>query len=407
MSKVAMIVFILSCLSIVTQAAPLVTLDPTNDITQPPPPIEFAAWTEVYNENDGVQEFRATFHSAIETNHPENNEVPLIAILPKSATKPVPTAILLHYWGASDVSAERRLALVLARHGVASVIMEMPYHLHRAPAGTKSGELAISADPDELINTMRQALLDLRRTVDWVQSHAEFDGQHIALVGSSLGGVVGSLGFAIEPRFSAFCSIMGGADITNIIWKSSRLGTLRELLRRRGYLEDSLRKKLAIIEPTQYLSPSDPRPSYVIAARYDTVVPRGSTDALLGALANKQVLWLDSGHYGAFFVESSVLDTAANFVSKVLAGGLFKAPSRLYAPTVRISAIYNFKTGLNVGVGLDIWKSNASGSIFGTAIFTPRGVEGFIGPRLSNGLAAGIVILPRRTTLGVFWSFVL
>lgn len=320
---------------------------------------------------------------------------------------PHPSVVLLHYWGTTDQRTEFAMARRLAKAGIAGVIVELPYHLHRTPIGKRSGELAVQGDPASLVAVMTQAIQDLRRTVDWIETRDEFDSKRVGIMGTSLGGIVGALAFAAEPRFVAYTSVLGGAGISDIFWASSRLVREREQLRRKGVTRASLTEFLKPIEPAEYLRKDDLRPSYVIAARHDTVMPASTYRKLIASLGNPQSLWLDAGHFGGFFVQNSVMNTAAKFFEQTFKGEKFVAPVRLYAPTVRILGTLVPGAGLQVGAGLDVWKSDARGSITATFVLTPKGPQGVIGTQVSQGLTLGVVILPKRTTAGAMWSFIL
>lgn len=378
-----------------------VTLAQETPVTQPPPPATFAPADLLVGQRTQVR-----LTSAWPSEFPENASFLLHVFRPESES-PTPVVILLHYWGATDLKAESDLALRLNRRGISAVIVELPYHLQRAPKGTRSGQLAIQPDPARLRQTMGQAVWDVRRTVDWVQSRPEFKADQIGIAGISLGGFVGATCFAVEPRLAAFASVLGGADLAGTIWSSSRLVRERDAMRRAGWREDSLREALKTIEPTTYLRETETRPAYSVAARYDTIVPAASYRALHQALPQSQRLWLETGHYGGFVVQSSVFDSVARFFDVTFDGASFVAPRRLYAPTLRLGAPMNLENGLQVGIGLDFWKSDEAGTAFGSIFWTPKGPQAFIGVKAGSGFAAGVSILPKRTAPAILWSFVL
>lgn len=373
-------------------------------VEESPPKIGFGRWRAV--PEVGPSTFRIDFPSPIKTDYPANDVVPVHVVLPEGPG-PHPSVVLLHYWGTTDQRTEFAMARRLAKAGIAGVIVELPYHLHRTPPGKRSGELAVQGDPASLVAVMTQAIQDLRRTVDWIETRDEFDSHRIGIMGTSLGGIVGALAFAVETRFVAYTSVLGGAGISDIFWASSRLVREREQLRRKGVTRASLTEFLKPIEPAEYLRKDDSRPSYVIAARHDTVMPAGTYRKLIASLGNPQSLWLDAGHFGGFFVQNSVMNTAAKFFEQTFKGEQFVAPVRLYAPTVRILGTLVPGAGLQVGAGLDVWKSDARGSITATFVLTPKGPQGIIGTQVSQGLTLGVVILPKRTTAGAMWSFIL
>lgn len=376
-------------------------------IRQGPPPISFAEWTLQETEDESVSEYTLEFPSAFVTGIAENDTVPLRVVLPKNKPGPVPVVIVLHFWGAVDQKIERSLAGDLASKGIGSVLLTLPYHLQRTPKGFRSGEAAIPPDPAAMIKTMTQSVLDVRRAVDFVVSRPEFDASRIGIAGTSLGSVVSSLTFAVEPRIQAASFMLGGADLAHIIWNSSRLGKVRDSLRRQGILEAQLRETLRDVEPLNYLSERRTGGTFVIGGKFDTVIPPEDTRKLIQALPNPSTLWLETGHYGGVFVQRRVLRLVSQFFAGQFGGPAFTPPSSIYAPTLRIIIEANLESSFQVGVGLDIWKANARGDVFSTLIATPRGAQLFLGAKVDRGLAIGAFATTKRVSPGVMWSFVL
>jgi len=387
-------------------AAPILAQAQPVSVTSPAPVVSFDQWREAGGDEFG-REFRVAFPSPLVSGFPENDNVNLRAFVPTDALGPVPIVILLHYWGATDTALEEAMARQLNLAGVAAVIIPLPYHLSRTPEGTYSGELAVQADTAKLVATMTQSVLDVRRTLDWVATRPEFDTTKIGLGGTSLGALVAALVFAVEPRITCGCFMLGGADLAHVLWNSSRVVGQRETLRQRGYTEDRLREELVTIEPLTYLNQAARRPAFVISARHDTVIPALSTARLVDSLGSPETLSLDTGHYGGALIQSKLVRAVVRFFTETLSGKTFRAPKSFYAPTVRLGLVLSSERGLQVGAGIDVWKSNARGDAFATAMVTPQGVQGFIGYRLgSAGLAVGATVFPKRTSLGVFWSTV-
>jgi hypothetical protein len=267
--------------------------------------------------------------------------------------------------------------------------------------------MAVEPNVAKLKNTMLQSVLDVRRAVDWIETRPEFRHDQIGISGTSLGALVTALAFAVEPRFAASCYMLGGVDIAHIIWHSSRIVEQREDLRRQGYTEDRLREELVDIEPMTYLKHADMRPSFAIAAKFDTVVPPADAEKLMGSLGNVQSTWLDTGHYGGALVQAKLVNTVARFFAQTFRGVDFNAPDSLYAPTIRWGIGLNDETGLQVMAGIDIWRLKANGETFASVMITPQGGQGFLGQTVSKNLAVGVAVTRKRTTWGVLWSIVL
>lgn len=386
--------------------APAITLAQVGDLVQPLPQTTFDALRDEFR-SEFYTEHSISFESPVFTSEPENNKVGLSVFLPTDRFGPVPVVILLHYWGASDDRLERQIAVRLAESGVASVLVPLPYHLSRTPSGKVSGEMAVVPDLGRLRATTTQAVLDVRRAIDWIETREEFRHDQIGLGGTSLGALVGALAFAVEPRIAASLYLLGGADMAHILWHSSRVVSQREELRKQGLTENRVREGLAEIEPLNYLRPDDRRPSFVIAAKFDTVVPPADAEKLIAALGNCQSLWLDTGHYGGALVQARLVRTVASYFSSTFRGAAFRAPTSLFAPTLRWGATLTGEEGLQVGAGIDVWRLKSDGETFATILLTPSGGQAFVGQTLSKNLALGFVVLPKRTTFGAFWSVVL
>ncbi len=372
-------------------------------LTTPPPAIAFAPWREVDND-EFSRIYDESFPSAFTTSYPENNTVRLRVYVPNDIPGPFPTVVVLHYWGATDLSLEDDMARELNTLGVAAVIMVLPYHLSRTPHGFRSGELAVQADPQKLVASMTQSILDVRRTVDWIQTKSEFRPDHVGVAGTSLGGIVASLAFAIDPRFTCGTFALAGADIAGILWNSSKVVAQREALRRRGYTEERLRKELAAIEPGKYLKSQTGRRTLVIAAKYDTVVPPVFAQKLIDDLGGDPAVWMDTGHFGGAFIRGRIVRLVARFFESTFRGQAFEPPATIHALTFRFGLVYSDERGLQVALSTDVWHGDKKGDTFAAVMLTPQGVEGLIGHRAGHGLSVGILVLPRKPTLGLNWS---
>jgi dienelactone hydrolase len=401
--------FLLFCLAFVGSAPAFQESNPLPTVKDPIPTIAFPDWRHVSEEDDdeNVVEYSVSFPSAFRSIYPENSIVPLTVFLPAERKGPIPVVVILHYLGARDLRAERRMGKEFAQKGLGSVILTLPFHLQRTPAGHSSGELAIRPDPDHLIAMMTQSTLDVRRTVDWIFTRPEFDSNHIGITGISLGALVASLSYAVEPRFNRAALILGGVDLAHILWNSSIVVSDREKLRRLGYTESTLREKLASVEPQKLLEERKSGRAFVIGARYDSVIPRIDVEKMIAALGTPQTLWIDTGHYGGIFVQNRVTRLVAEFFQKEFGGVEFVSPHAIYAPTIRIGAQADFEDGFEIALGLDLLRSGHRGDAFASFLVSPRTPSLFLGYHISGGLAPGIVLTTDHVTLGVYWSFVL
>jgi hypothetical protein len=402
--KVAFVVALLLSLVAVGRAQEMSLQD--GGLRQAPPAISFPAWNEVDVAEEHT-EYLVTFPSAIVTPYPNNNVVPVRVFVPEPHNGPMPVVVVLHYWGATDLRPERSLATELNRRGIAAAVVTLPYHLERTPPGRRSGDMAIEADVDRLRRTTLQSVMDVRRTIDFLMTKSEFDSTRIGITGTSLGALVTALVFAVDSRIQSATFILGGADFAEIMWSSSRVVLQRDALRRRGYTEEKLRDALKDVEPLTYLPDRKTGTSFVIGAKFDTVIQEGSTRKLINALPNPKVLWLDTGHYGGIFVQRRLMREVASYFGAQFTGSEYSLPSQLYAPTFRLGIKADVVSGFDVAVGLDLLRFDKRGEGFATLLLTPRGAGLFLGKKITPVLAAGAILTPKYGSLGIFWSTVL
>jgi len=377
------------------------------DPSQAPPSIEFNP-PVLIRQDDVARELRLDFPSAFSSGVSNNDQARLHIYLPADVNEAIPAVIVLHYLGADNLSVETRFAAQLNRRRIAAIILELPYHLSRTPAGFASGSQAIRPDTDHLKRTMVQSVLDVRRTVDWITTRSEFDPKRIGIMGTSLGGIVATLSAAVEPRFSAQAFVLAGADLAHILWHSSRVVTQRETMRRAGYTEDRLRAELQDIEPLRFLPSAPKRPSLVITAKFDTVVPPRASQLLIQALDQPEVATLNTGHFGGVFAGSSIISRVGEFFQRQFYGTQrSRLAKQLAAPTIRLGAIYDGQDGLQVAAGADIWKFTPKGDVFLAGLLSPRGGRLYLGLQVSRGLSVGVIGTTRKVTWGTFWNAVL
>jgi cephalosporin-C deacetylase-like acetyl esterase len=368
------------------------------------PQISFDKW-QVLEENEEFNAYIARFPSAFKTKHFENDTVQLHVQLPVDKEKP-PIVLILHYWGAPSLKVERSLALELNQRGIGAAIMTLPYHLTRTPKGAVSGVMAIQPDPQKLTATMTQSVMDVRRSLDFVQSRSEC-GPIIGISGTSLGAIVSSLAYAVDDRLQNAAFLLGGIDLGKLIWKSSLMVPVKDELRAKGFNEQKLSKALESIEPAQYFKKPKVGQSFIIRAKYDTVVPPECTDALFEALPQSKLLSIDSGHYGGIFVQEKLLREVANFFESIVEKKSYVPPLRIVSPTVRVGITFEIPSRFEIAAGFDLIKFDKKGKSYASLLLTPKNPVIWVGTDIASGFNAGVGISNRRVGFGLFWSIVL
>ncbi len=375
----------------------------------PPQAPKAVQWKQI-NEDDTRILYKTDFESSFDSPFPVNNRVPLWLSVPKSVQHPE-TVLILHYLGATDLRAEESLAYQLNKRGLAAAYLALPYHLQRTPPGYKSGQLAIVPNISSLQSYAIQSIEDVRASVDLLAQRPDISIHQLGIAGVSLGSLISELSYATNPRFQHSAFILGGANIADILWQSAAVIPVRNQLKRKGYTKKTLAFWLWPIDPSTWLKVRNrgtaPTESFIISAKFDQIMPPIGTKSLEALLPNHVKLTLDTGHYGGFFAEARIDEEVAKYFSEVDKGEAYLPPRSVSVPTVRLVAQAFSGIGFDIGIGVDLYRTNEVNPFFSSFVLTPRGVDLFVGKELGGGFSVGGAVGNRGAGIGIFWSAIL
>jgi len=242
---------------------------------------------------------RLRFPSPVVTVHEANNTVHAEYFRPVGRSGRRPGVVVLHILGA-DFPLSRYLALRLADHGVAALFVKLPYYGERRPSSGQGSEVRfLSADIERSVASMRQAVLDVRRAIAWLAERPEVDPANLGVTGISLGGIVGSLVTAVEPRARSGVFLLAGGDLATILWEMPEGARYRRLWLESGRTLEDLRRLTQPWDPLTHARGLIGKRILMIAGKADQVVPASCTTALWIAAGKPAIEWLDCGHYSA------------------------------------------------------------------------------------------------------------
>src|SRR5581483_1110725 len=121
------------------------------------------------------------FSSPVVTPFPENNLVRARLFPSRSGRRTA--VIVLPHWN-SKLPQHNALCAGLQRLGVSVLRLSLPYHDSRMPAGLTRADYAVSSNICRTIDAARQAIIDTRCCVDWLETEGY---SSIGIVGTSLG----------------------------------------------------------------------------------------------------------------------------------------------------------------------------------------------------------------------------
>jgi hypothetical protein len=210
------------------------------------------------------------FPSAIQTPFPENNVV-TARVFP-ARERPEDgrrrAVVVLPQWNA-DASGHVGLCQLFARFGLTAVRLSLPYHDRRRPAELERADYICSSNLGRTLQANRQAVLDARRLVGWLQQEG-YD--RIGIMGTSLGSCLSMLTMAHEPRLKAGAFNHVSPYFADVVWRG--LSTRHVRAGFDGHLElERLRDYWMPISPWPFIERLRGRKALLVYARYDLTFP--------------------------------------------------------------------------------------------------------------------------------------
>jgi dienelactone hydrolase len=237
------------------------------------------------------------FPTPLPSPFPENNTV-VARVFPGRA-KPgrrKRAVIVVPQWN-SDAGGHVGLCELYARFGITALRMTMPYHDVRRPPELERADYIVSANIGRTIHANRQAVLDLRRAVDWL--HAE-GYERIGVQGTSLGSCLTALAMAHDPRIAVGAFNHVSPYFADVVWRGLSTRHVRAGLEGHLTLED-LREFWRPISPWPFIDRIKDRPLLNLYARYDLTFPVDLSRKYLADLDERRIVTevrqLPCGHY--------------------------------------------------------------------------------------------------------------
>jgi cephalosporin-C deacetylase-like acetyl esterase len=247
------------------------------------------------------QVFELTYPSPVQTPHEKNNTVYCEYFRPKgdgAGDEKMPAVIVLHILG-GDFPLARMFCNALAQKGVAALFLKMPYYgPRRDPAVARR---MVSPDPKQTVEGMTQAVLDIRRAVDWLSSRDEIDAKRLGIFGISLGGITGALAATAEPRLNNVCLLLAGGDLGRVAWDSPELSKIRKQWLNGSGTREEFVAALNEVDPVRYATSVRGRRILMMNAKDDEVIPKVCTESLWESFGKPPIHWFSGGHYSCIW----------------------------------------------------------------------------------------------------------
>jgi dienelactone hydrolase len=222
------------------------------------------------------------FTSPVRTRYPENDTVNARwypAPAEKQAGKPKQAMIVMPQWNA-DAFSHNALCTLFNRFGISALRLSKPYHDIRRPAELERSDYAVSSNIGRTIAACRQAVIDIRCCLDWLEQQGY---EQFGVLGTSLGSCYAFIAAAHDPRLRVCAFNHASTWFGDVVWTGQSTRHIREAFEREGLTQADVRRIFTSISPMSYMKrfAAQPKRVLVVHATYDlTFIREFSLDVL-------------------------------------------------------------------------------------------------------------------------------
>ena len=280
-------------------------------------PGDFRLQSESRSSDDRRRSTFLRFTSPVISPYSENNAVHA-RWFPARGDRAV---VVLPQWNA-DAESHNALCRIFNFLGVAALRLSLPYHDLRKPPEIVRADYAVSSNIGRTMDAARQAVIDARCCLDWLQAQGY---RRFGIVGTSLGSCYAFITAAHESRLSACAFNHASTYFADVVWTGQSTRHIRSGIDRQIDL-DRLRQAWLAISPMSYFDKFEryPKRSLVVYAKYDlTFLPEFSLQFIAECQRRDlrhEVSVLPCGHYSCGEFPFKYLDAyyLAKFVRHAL-----------------------------------------------------------------------------------------
>jgi len=168
----------------------------------------------------------------------------------KQAGKPKQAMIVMPQWNA-DAFSHNALCNLFNRFGISALRLSKPYHDIRRPSELERSDYAVSANIGRTLSAVRQAVMDIRCCLDWLESQGY---EQFGVLGTSLGSAYGFLASAHDRRLRVNAFNHASAAVGDVVWAGQSTRHIRQALEEAGLTQDRVRALWGGASPVNYYS---------------------------------------------------------------------------------------------------------------------------------------------------------
>ncbi|MGB6690196.1 MAG: alpha/beta hydrolase family protein [Terracidiphilus sp.] len=247
------------------------------------------------------------FTSPERTPYPENDLVNARwypAPAHKDPRRPKQAIVVLPPWNA-DAFSHNALCALFNRMGISALRLSKPYHDIRRPSELERSDYAVSANIGRTLSACRQAVVDIRCCIDWLEEQGY---EHFGVLGTSLGSCYAFLASAHDARIRVNAFNHASTAFGDVVWAGQSTRHIRRALEQAGLTQEQLRALWASISPCNYYArfagpdaAGSEKKVLLVYADYDLTFPREYSLQVVDAFRRHGVDFkscvLPCGHY--------------------------------------------------------------------------------------------------------------
>jgi dienelactone hydrolase len=242
------------------------------------------------------------FTSPVRSLYPENDQVNARWYPAHPETqkgKPKQAMIVMPQWNA-DAFSHNALCTLFNRFGISCLRLSKPYHDVRRPAELERSDYAVSSNVGRTTEACRQAVVDIRSCIDWLESQGY---EQFGVLGTSLGSCYAFIAAAFDPRLQVCAFNHASTRFGDVVWTGQSTRHIRAAFEQAGMTQEQVREIFSIVSPMSYMErfAAHPKQVLVVHATYDLTFP---LEYSLDVLKNFDALKIDytskvlpCGHY--------------------------------------------------------------------------------------------------------------
>lgn len=222
----------------------------------------------------------------------------------KAPKRPRQAIIVMPQWNA-DAFSHNSLCTIFNRMGISALRLSKPYHDIRRPRELERSDYAVSANIGRSLSACRQAVVDIRCCLDWLEEQGY---EQFGVLGTSLGSCYAFLASTHDARIRVNAFNHASTAFGDVTWAGQSTRHVKQALEEAGLTQDRVRELWAAASPCYYFpkfaGPEAGGPLkrvLMVYANYDLTFPKEYSlqvvDAFRHCGVNFEPRVLPCGHY--------------------------------------------------------------------------------------------------------------